>query len=211
MSVIQEVKSLSPLRKNQQIMSFFLLFVNAMLIAVTTSLYIKAFGTEGLILKDYAISLYGLILFIPILGKLAMQYPLRAFTVALFLEAASVIAYFLVSKSFHEHLLLPIATLCIISSSLIMRPILVQVDSLVTNGCSNYSLLKSKLDALYTSIGALFGGYCIFANVSISFSIIIYATSLVMARYYRKKVLDEIFNTPKVLEPETNLVNKSAY
>jgi hypothetical protein len=192
-SVISEIKELSPLRKNQQIMSFFLLFVNAMLVAITTNLYLKIFGGEGLILKNYAISMYGLILFIPILGRLAFKYPLRAFVWALSLEAMSVLGYFLSSQSYHEQLFLLLASFCVISSTLIMRPILVQTDSLITNGCANYSLLKSKMDALYTAIGALFGGYCVLTNVSLSITITIFAASLIMARFYRKRVLDKIY------------------
>ena len=51
MNLIKEVAALSPLRRNQQIMSFYLLFVNALLGAAIVMLYVDLFNADGLVLK----------------------------------------------------------------------------------------------------------------------------------------------------------------
>lgn len=193
MSLINEVKQLSPLQRNQQIMSFYLLFVNALLVATTTLLYVDLFGADGMVLKTYIASIYSLILLVPALGKWSQKSPMRTFKVALTMEVLSVGAYILVSLDVYAMYLLPIASALILSGGLIMRPILTQVSSIVTNGCAHYSLVSSKLDAIYTAIGAGVGVLFIFFDIPNTISIIVLAASLVMARLYRKRVLTEIY------------------
>jgi hypothetical protein len=74
-----------------------------------------------------------------------------------------------------------------------MKPILTQVDSIVTNGCGNYSLLKSKMDNIYIAIGALTGVVFIILSVPTIFAVIAYSAALGFARYYRHKVLTEVY------------------
>jgi len=194
MSLFYQFLELSALRKNQQFMSFYLLFVNTLLVACTATFYIDLFGTEGLILKGYIISVFGLILLLPMMGKYIQNDPLLTFKIALGFEVISMVGYLMVANDYYPHIALPIATLTLVSSGLIMRPILTQVDSIVTNGCKDYSMLKSRLDALYTAIGAMVGAIFILTNVPPYLSLLVLNTSLITARIYRKRVLDEVYN-----------------
>lgn len=196
MSLLQEIRFLSPLRKNQQIVSFFLLFVNAMMLAITTILYIKTFGAEGLVIKGYSESLYGLVLLIPFFGRFALKHPMIAFNIALCLEVLSVILYILTSQNVMPSITLPLATTFVLSSNLLMRPINIQANSIINAGSSTYSLLSSKLDASYTAIGAMVGGLFIFFNAPTIVMITCFALTLIASRYYRKKVLIEIYVRP---------------
>lgn len=193
MSLISDIKALSRLQKNQQIMSFYLLFVNALMVAVTTLLYVELFEAEGMVLKTYIASVYGLIILIPALGKWAQQSPMTTFKVALFMEVLSIGAYVLVSLDMYAVYLLPLASALILSSNLIMKPILTQVSSIVTNGCAHYSLVSSKLDAVYTAVGAGVGILFILFDIPNTLSIIVLFASLLMARLYRKRVLEEVY------------------
>jgi len=115
MSLVTEVKRLSPLQRNQQIMSFYLLFVNALLVATTTLMYVDLFGADGMVLKTYIASIYSLILLVPALGKWSQTSPMRTFKVALAMEVLSIVAYILVSLDFYAMYLLPIASALILS------------------------------------------------------------------------------------------------
>lgn len=174
-------------------MSFYLLFVNALMVAVTTLLYVELFEAEGMVLKTYIASVYGLIILIPALGKWAQQSPMTTFKVALFMEVLSIGAYVLVSLDMYAVYLLPLASALILSSNLIMKPILTQVSSIVTNGCAHYSLVSSKLDAVYTAVGAGVGILFILFDIPNTLSIIVLFASLLMARLYRKRVLEEVY------------------
>tara|TARA_B100000749_G_scaffold280565_1_gene277292 strand:- start:2361 stop:2636 length:276 start_codon:yes stop_codon:yes gene_type:complete len=79
-----------------------------------------------------------------------------------------------------------------------MRPILTQVSSIVTNGCAHYSLVSSKLDAIYTAVGAGVGVLFIFFDIPNTISIVVLAASLVMARMYRKRVLTEVYQSDEM-------------
>lgn len=195
MSLISDINTLSRLQKNQQIMSFYLLFVNALLVAVTTLLYVDLFGAQGMVLKTYIASVYGLIILIPALGTWAQQSPMTTFKVALFMEILSISAYTFVSFDVYPMYLLPVASALILSSGLIMRPILTQVSSIVTNGCAHYSLVSSKLSAIYTAIGAGIGIVFVLFDVPNTLSIVVLFVSLMMARLYRKRVLEEVYTT----------------
>ena len=74
--IVKEIGQLSDLRRHQQLMSFYMLFVAALLLAFTDKLYIELFGAEGLIYKDYFISLFGLVALIKILqiSQLKIQW-----------------------------------------------------------------------------------------------------------------------------------------
>jgi len=204
MQIINEIKALSTLRKNQQLMSFYMLFVNALIIACTATFYVEFFGSEGLILKDYAVSLLGLMLFIPMFGRFATSKPLRTFTIAVVLELLSVTGYLLTSLGVAPEMCLIVATYCIVQSGVIMRPINTQVDSIVTAGSASYSLLKSKLDALYTAISAAVGASFVLLGVSKTATVAMLAASLICSRYYRKRVLKEIYADGVV--PEVDVV-----
>ena len=201
MSIYCDFTSLTPLRKHQQIMAFFLIFVNAMMIAITTILYIEVFGAEGMILKNYAISLYGLILLVPMFGRFAIANPLTAFKIAIAFEILSIVCYLFANNSVAETVTLPLGSVFVISSGLLMRPILTQAESIVTAGCGEYSLLKAKLDSVYTAIGAFFGGFMVLMATPITVMIGLFAFTLIFARYYRKLVLDEIFGEQATDEP----------
>lgn len=203
MSLITDIKALTPIQKNQQFMSFYLLFVNALLIATTTLFYVDLFGADGMILKSYIASVYGLVLLIPALGKWAQSNPLRTFKVALLLEVMSIVSYVLVTLDYYAMYFLPLASAFILSSGLIMRPILTQVSSIVTNGCAHYSLVSSKMDSIYTSIGAGVGILFVLFDVPNTVSIITLALALGMSRLYRKRVLEAIYNNDNT---ETNSV-----
>lgn len=210
MTLFQELNELSPLRKNQQIMSFFLLFVNALLVAVSTIFYVRIFGSDGLILKNYAISLLGLLILIPVLGKIAIKKPLATFHFCVFLEALSVIGYILVAQDIYAPFMLLTASFFIFASNLLMKPVLTQVDSIVTNGCGEYSLIKSKMDNIYLAIGALIGALFIILSIPIIFAVIAYSTALGFARYYRHKVLIEIYTSNQVTPQEPEAAAKMA-
>tara|TARA_Y100001936_G_scaffold250315_1_gene302778 strand:- start:451 stop:1089 length:639 start_codon:yes stop_codon:yes gene_type:complete len=206
MSIISEIKELSELRKNQQIMSFYLLFVNALMLAISTKFYIALFTGDGLILKNYAISLLGLLILVPAIGKFAIDRPILTFRISVVLEAFSCLGYFLTSFSIFAELSLVTASFLVFASGLIMRPIYTQMDSIVTNGCKNYSLLKSKLDGLYTAIGAFVGAMFILLDIPTVAAISLLTITLGMARYYRNKVVNEIYSnesSENLLAPET--------
>lgn len=200
MTLWKEFGALSPLRKNQQIMSFFLLFVNALLLAVSTIFYVDLFDSDGLILKNYAVSLLGLLILVPALGKIAIKRPLATFHFSVCLEALSCIGYFLVAQDVYAPVMLLTASFLIFFSNLLMKPILTQVDSVVTNGCGTYSLLKSKMDNIYIAIGALIGVLFIVLSVPTMFAVIAYSAALGFARYYRHKVLTEIYTDAQTTE-----------
>jgi len=101
MSLIKEFRALTPLRRNQQIMSFFLLFVNALMLATSMTFYVDLFGSEGLILKNYAFSLLGLLILIPFLGRFAISKPLLTFRIGIAMEVISCAGYFMVSQSIY--------------------------------------------------------------------------------------------------------------
>ncbi len=205
MSLITECRELSTLRKNQQIMSFFLLFVNALLVATSTTFYIDIFTSDGLILKNYATSLLGLLILMPFLGRFAMNNPILTFRIAIILEFLSCIGYIMVSQSMYESFMLLTASFLIFSSNLLMRPILTQVDSIVTDGCKDYSLLKSKLDGIYTAIGAGIGAAFILLSIPMVYAVVLYIASLALARLYRNRVLIEVYSDDDDAE-----INKSA-
>tara|TARA_R110001583_G_scaffold174017_2_gene328224 strand:+ start:4148 stop:4795 length:648 start_codon:yes stop_codon:yes gene_type:complete len=201
MNILDEVKGLSPLRKNQQLVVFYMLFVNAMIIACTATFYVEFFGSDGLILKDYAISVLGLMLFIPVFGRFSTSKPLRTFKIALTLEFVSVVGYLMTSIGVAPQACLIVASYCVVQSGIIMRPINTQVDSLVTAGCADYSLLKSKLDALYTAVGAAVGASFLLLGASKVTVVIMLGISLACSRYYRKRVLVEIYEEKALDRP----------
>ena len=189
MNLIQQAKSLSPLRKNQQLMAFYMLFVAALMIAVIAKQYISLFGAEGIVLKDYALSLYGLILLFPFLGKWVTQNPMKTFHISI----TATIGYYFSTKNFYPEHILVISTFILVTSNLIMNPLVTKVDSQVINGCADYSLFKTKLSSIYTALGALFGGFILLFNVSVELSILTVLALLPISRYYRNKVFKEIY------------------
>lgn len=193
MNLIQQAKSLSPLRKNQQLMAFYMLFVAALMIAIIAKQYISIFGAEGIVLKDYALSLYGLILLFPFLGKWVTQNPMKTFHISIVLEIIATIGYYLSTKNYYPEHILIISTFILVTSNLIMNPLVTKVDSQVIDGCAEYSLFKTKLSSIYTALGALFGGFILLFDVSVELSIFIVLTLLPISRYYRNKVFKEIY------------------
>ncbi len=191
--MFQEIKKLSALRKNQQLMSFYMLFVQALLLAYTAKAYVVVFGADGLIAKDYLISLFGLILLIPFLGKTVNKYPIKTFHMAVILEIFAVFCYYLTNIQILPELFLPLGTLILMSSVFIMRPLVTRVDSQVTNACPEYSLLKSKLDQIYIAVGAIFGLAFLGLDISSSFVIPLLIILLLISRYYRNLVFKEIY------------------
>lgn len=193
MSIIEEIKALPSLRRNHQLSAFYMLYVNALIIACTATFYVAFFGAEGLILKDYVISLLGLMLFVPVFGKFCTFKPLRTFKIAVSLEAISISGYLMTSLDIMPQTSLIVASYCIVQSNILMRPINNQIDSIVTAGCADYSLLKSKLDALYTAVGAAVGASFLLLGVSKTATVVMLGASLFLCRYYRKRVLTEIY------------------
>jgi hypothetical protein len=63
-------------------------------------------------------------------------------------------------------------------------------------------LLKSKLDGLYTAIGAFVGAMFILLEVPTVAAISLLTITLGMARYYRNKVVNEIYSN----ESSENLI-----
>lgn len=193
MSILNEISSLSTIRKNQQLMSFFMLFVATLMVALVAKTYINLFGADGLILKDYSVSIYGLIIFIPFLGKYVNNNPLFIFKISVVLELTSISMYFLANKNILPEFCVIFGTFSLITSNLIMKPLVTRIDSEITNGCPNYSLLKSKLDNLYTALGALFGALILFASIPFEFTIFTICILLLISRFYRNKVFNEIY------------------
>ncbi len=179
-------------------MSFYMLFVAALLIAYSANSYVNVFGAKGLILKDYALTSLGLILLIPALGKVINKHPLSVFHLSVILEVLAVLGYFLTDKGFYPVITLPFSTFLLMLSVYCMRPLVTCVESKVINGSAKYSLLKSKLEAIYTALGSLFGATFVYFDVSTSYTISLLFVTLLLSRYYRNKVFLEIYtgNTP---------------
>jgi hypothetical protein len=194
MLIISEIKALSEVRKNQQIMTFYILFYHALLIAYTAKAYIINFGAEGLILRDYAISILGLMLLIPIIGKAINKHPLGIFYLSLGLEAVSLLGHFLTHQSIYPTIILPLSTFLLVISIYLMRPLVNRINSLIINGCADYSLLDSKLSAIYTVLGSILGSATIYFDISANYTVILLLITLLISRYYRNKVLSIFYN-----------------
>jgi hypothetical protein len=194
MSLRNDIEELSPLRKNQQLMSFYMLFVASLMLAYTAKTYISVFGANGVILKDYAICLFSLILLIPAFGKIATKYPIKTFYYCVVLEFIAMGGYFIASENLHPEIILPLSTTVLMTSVYALRPIVTRVDSLVTDGCAEYSLIKSKLDSIYLSTGSLFGGLFIIYDISSYITMPLLIISLLASRYYRNLVFNEIYS-----------------
>lgn len=193
MNFIQQLRELSPLRRNQQKMAFCLLFVNALLGATSVTLYVELFTSDGLVIKNYIVSVAGLALFIPVLGRVTTTHPLQVFYVCIGLEIISMIAWYGVLFSPYPHPSLLLASATIVGSNLAMSPILKQVDSIVTDGCAHYSLLSTRLSAAYTALAAGIGSAFVYFSLPLSVNVTVFACALFMARYYRMLVLKGIY------------------
>lgn len=193
MNLYKEAKNLSQIRKNQQLMTFYMLFVAALMIAVIAKQYISIFGAEGVILKDYLISLYGLILLVPFIGKWVTSNPMKTFRYSVILEVIATLGYYISTKGYYPEIILILSTVILISTNLMMCPLITKVDSQVINGEDNYSLFKSKMDSVYTAIGSIFGALILMLNIPLDFTIFFMFTMLFMSRYYRNKVFQEVY------------------
>jgi hypothetical protein len=206
MSLLLEIKALSEIRKNQQIMSFYILFANALLIAYTAKAYVINFGAEGLILKDYAISTLGLMLLIPVIGKAINKHPMSVFHLSIALEVLALLGYFLTNKGIHPTIILPISTFILMVSVFLMRPLVNRVNSLIVDGCADYSLLDSKLSAIYTVLGSIFGTAIIYFDISTNYTVILLLVILLVSRFYRNKVFSIVYSEQnKTTLPEVGL------
>ena len=193
LKLIKEIRELSDLRKHQQLMSFYMLFVGALLLAFTATLYIDLFGSEGLIYKDYFISLFGLVALIKKVGDKSIEDPMATFRFAVKLEFIAMFGYFLANKGFLSEYILIASTICLISANVAMKPLIIKVDSQVTNACSKYSGLKSKLDYFYAALGAVVGGVLFASKLPVELSFCLMVGSLMLSRYYRLLVFKEIY------------------
>ena len=191
--LVKEIKALSPLRKNQQLMTFYMLFVGVILIAFTARLYSELFGIEGLILKDYAISLFGLIILYKKIGETVNKNPMETFKLSVKIEIIALVGYFIANKGFMPEAILIISTVCLISTNLMMKPLIIKVDSQVTQACSEYSVLKAKLDNIYIAFGAFVGGILLLGGIPMEISFCIMIGALIMSRHYRFLVFSEIY------------------
>lgn len=201
MIFIDQLRALSPLRRNQQKMAFCLLFVNALLGATSITLYVDLFTSDGLIVKNYIVSVAGLALFVPLLGRMTTTRPLQVFYTCVVLEGISMLAWYATLYSPYPHVALGIASAAIVSAGLAMSPILKQVESIVTDGCADYSLLSTRLSAAYTALAALIGAAFVYYSLPLVVNVTVFSLALAMARYYRKRVLDDIYGQP---QPDTN-------
>jgi hypothetical protein len=193
MKILKEISNISNLRKNQQLMSFYMLFVATLLFAFTAKTYYDLFGANGLILKDYSISIYSLIIFIPFIGNYVNKNPLFIFKISVVLELTAITLYFLANKKIQPELCLILGTFFLITSNLIMKPLVTRVDSEITGGCPKYSLLKSKLDILYSALGSVVGGTIVLISVPSEYTITVMVIMILISRYYRNKVFTEIY------------------
>jgi len=71
----------------------------------------------------------------------------------------------MVSQSIYAPVMLLTSSFLIFASNLLMNPILNQVESIVTDGCAQYSLLKSKMNGIYTAVGAGVGAAFVLFDV----------------------------------------------
>lgn len=200
MYLIKEIRELSSVRKHNQLVGLFLILTNALLVAYTLKAYVAHFGANGLVVKDYIIQVYSLLLLVPLFGRLVSKSPMITLKIAIAGDVLVLIGYTTVNYLGTAPYLLVSTTVLLVTCTLMVRPSLEKVNASVNNGCPTYSLLKVRLDAIYTALGAGLGLSLVYLDVSNYVTLSILTVTLLSCRHYRLKVFRVIYGECCILE-----------
>jgi len=195
MKIINDLKNLSSLRKYYLAYQFFTKSTNIFLIAITIRLIIDQFGEDGLILKDYAIPVLGLFIFVPFLSNYIIDNARKCFKWIIVVEVFSLLMYIAAEKNFFPEITLILGIVTLTVSNVFVSPLRVKNNSQVVDNDKKYSILSERVNSVFTvllsSIGALLLIFDIRSDVNIVLTIIF----VLLSRFTYLKVLDELNET----------------
>ena len=195
MKIINDLRNLSDLRKYYLAYQFFTKSTNIFLIAITIRLIIDQFGEDGLILKDYAIPVLGLFIFVPFLSNYIIDNARKCFKWIIVVEVFSLLMYIAAEKNFFPEITLILGIVTLTVSNVFVSPLRVKNNSQVVDNDKNYSILSERVNSVFTvllsSIGALLLIFDIRSDVNILLTIIF----VLLSRFTYLKVLDELNET----------------
>lgn len=195
MKIIDDLRNLSDLRKYYLAYQFFTKSTNIFLIAITIRLIIDQFGEDGLILKDYAIPVLGLFIFVPFLSNYIIDNARKCFKWIIVVEVFSLLMYIAAEKNFFPEITLILGIVTLTVSNVFVSPLRVKNNSQVVDNDKNYSILSERVNSVFTvllsSIGALLLIFDIRSDVNILLTIIF----VLLSRFTYLKVLDELNET----------------
>ena len=195
MKIINDLRNLSDLRKYYLAYQFFTKSTNIFLIAITIRLIIDQFGEDGLILKDYAIPVLGLFIFVPFLSNYIIDNARKCFKWIIVVEVFSLLMYIAAEKNFFPEITLILGIVTLTVSNVFVSPLRVKNNSQVVDNDKKYSILSERVNSVFTvllsSIGALLLIFDIRSDVNIVLTIIF----VLLSRFTYLKVLDELNET----------------
>lgn len=193
MSLVTEIKAMTRIQKNQQAMEFYMVFVKALFLLFSAVSYVKHFGAEGLVMKDYAVAIIGLFIIFPFVGRAVKSFPMTVFRYSVVMEIVALLGFYLVSIEIYPEPILLSSSFILVFSNTIMLPLRTQVESIVIGGCPDYSVTTSKLLNIYVGLSAIVGAFTLWLGISTDYIVIALIISILASRYYRNKVFTEVF------------------
>lgn len=190
--MINEIKELTRLRKYFLLYQFFTKATNVFLIAITIKLISTMFGDFGLILKDYAVPLIGLLIFLPYISGYIIDHPLKCFTVVVALEILSIVGYSLAELGFYPEITLVFSIFVLTASNTVVAPLRAKNTSEVIGGCKSYSILSERLNAVSMALLTLVGIALLTYGIPTTLNIVLSVICLLASRLVYVVVLKEL-------------------
>lgn len=177
-----QLQNLSKLRKLHLAYSLLVAGCNVFLIAVTVVLIVKYFGDLGIIIRDYSIPIFGLLLFLPKISQYIADNPFKCYPYIVTIEIGAVVGYMAVAQGIpHAVPVLLFSMFMLGSSNTLVRPLRAANASLVVAGDKEYAVLAERFSSItlviITGIGIAMTTYEVNTMVNAVLSITFMALS----------------------------------
>ncbi|AFI55381.1 hypothetical protein TSMG0098 [Halocynthia phage JM-2012] len=187
------ISKLSVIQKDYLWVTLSLIFINTFLIAYTIITYINIVGSQGMVIKEYLVSAFGLILVLPYIGRMNKAYPIRCLKVAIVLEVGCMLGYTYVSFNPEAIYVLFISTFALVCANILSRSMNTKVGSYVVAGCDDYSNLITSYSALCTGVCSLIGLVLMYYEVNVIVVLVLLNVSILVSRHYKLKVFKVVY------------------
>lgn len=193
--MLQQLKGLTQLQLEHIYVLWSLIIINTFLVAFSTLTYIELVEAQGLVIKDYLSSAYGLVLVLPFIGRWNKKNPMGCLWWSITLELLAMLGFVYVSYTRNDGTVevLIISTVLLLSGNFLARGLNTKVNSSVIHGCTDYSNLIVSTSALCTALMAGFGLLVIYYGANMSIILMLLIGSIMVSRYYKIRVFKIVY------------------
>lgn len=191
--MLQQLKNLSRLRKYYLLYEFLTKTTYVFLIALTVGLLGLNFGEVGKILKEWLVPLMGLAVFLPGISRYIVKNPVRSYTWVVAVEVVCVFGFWLTEWGIYPGFLL-IGSWCVMMcTASVLKPLKDKNISQVIKGDGEFSILRTRVNALGAVVIATIGFALLYYRVSTLYAVTLTTTCLIISRYVYVHVMEELY------------------